>query len=62
MQELPNELYEWTELRFPSGMRYLKESAPESIRKKAEEWEKAFYEKTGRRRIVNIEITERSKP
>ena len=61
MQEMPTEFYEWTELKFPSGMRYLKESAPDDIRNKAIEWERTFYEKTGRRRIINVEIGERSK-
>lgn len=56
MQETPDEIFEWTELIFPEGKRILKENAPEEIRKKAVKFEKNFYEKTARRRIINIDI------
>ena len=56
MQEMPIRIAEWTELKFPEGRRYLKSDAPEAIRRQAIEWEKYFYSKTGRRRIVNIDI------
>lgn len=56
MQEMPIEIAEWTELKFPEGKRVLKDDAPENIRRAAIEWERDFNCKTARRRIVNIEI------
>ena len=56
MQEMPDRIAEWTELKFPEGKRYLKKDAPKAVRQEAVEWEKEFYNKTGRRRIVNIDI------
>lgn len=56
MQEMPLEIAKWTELKFPEGRRYLKDDAPEDIRRAAIEWERDFNRKTARRRIVNIDI------
>ena len=56
MQEMPLKIAEWTELKFPEGRRYLKDNAPEEIKREAVAWEKNFHSKTGRRRIVNIDI------
>ncbi|MBQ6251197.1 hypothetical protein, partial [Ruminococcus sp.] len=56
MQEMPDRNAEWTELKFPEGKSYLKKDAPKAVRQEAVEWEKEFYNKTGRRRIVNIDI------
>lgn len=56
MQEMPIKIAKWTELRFPEGKRFLKDDAPKEIQQEAAEWEKDFYQKTARRRIVNIDI------
>ena len=56
MQEMPLEIAKWTELKFPEGRRFLKDDAPEDIRRAAIEWERDFNRKTARRRIVNIDI------
>lgn len=56
MQEMPIEIAEWTEIRKGTGRRFLKDNAPENIRRAAIEWERDFNRKTARRRIVNVEI------
>lgn len=56
MQEMPIKIAGWTELRFPEGRRFLKDDAPDDVRREALEWEREFNNKTGRRRIVNIDI------
>lgn len=61
MQEMPDEIFEWTELIFPGGKRVLKENAPDEIRRKAIEFEKDFFKKTARRRITNLDIDEIAK-
>lgn|GEM_PF-4256241 len=40
----------------------LVDDAPEYIREKALEWEKSFYSRTSRRRILNLEIDEENIP
>ena len=42
MQEMPLEIAKWTELKFPEGRRFLKDDAPEDIRRAAIEWERDF--------------------
>lgn len=56
MQKMPIEIAEWTEIRKGTGRRFLKDDAPEDIRRAAIEWERDFNRKTARRRIVNIDI------
>ncbi|MBE6862450.1 MAG: hypothetical protein E7497_06095 [Ruminococcus sp.] len=56
MQEMPIKIAKWTEIRFPEGKRFLKDDAPDDVRKEAIEWEKDFYKKTSRRRIINLNI------
>lgn len=56
MQETPKDILEWTEIDRSTGKRILKNDAPEEIRRKAIAFEKEFFKKTARRRIINIEI------
>ena len=57
MQELPDRIYEWTDVDRKTGLCILVENAPKEILKEAIEWEKSFFKLTARRRISNIEIT-----
>lgn len=56
MQEIPSEIMEWTYFDVKTGHRKLKDNTPESIKERATEHERDFYQKTSRRRIINIEI------
>lgn len=56
MQETPRDVLQWTVIERPTGKRLLREDAPEDIRRKAVEFEREFFQKTARRRIVNINI------
>ncbi len=59
MQETPKEILKYTETN-NMGKRILREDAPPDIKEKAIEWERDFYSKTSRRRIVNLDIDEAS--
>ena len=54
---MPESIEKWTEFRKGSGKPFLKEGAPKSVKDEAAKWERKYYEATGRRRIVNIELT-----
>lgn len=56
MQEMPKDIFEWTEIDWSTGKRKLKANAPDDIKNKALQFENEFYNKTGRRRIDNIDI------
>ncbi|MCM1314987.1 MAG: hypothetical protein NC040_09545 [Muribaculaceae bacterium] len=60
MREIPDYLWEWTEIDFNTGNRLMKNDTPEDIRRKIIEDEKDFFRKTGRRCIDNIDIEENS--
>lgn len=54
---MPANIEKWTEIRKGTGRRFLKDNAPEDIRKQAVEWERKFFESTARRRLVNVDLT-----
>lgn len=56
MQETPKDILQWTVTERPTGKRLLRDDAPEEIRQKAVEFEREFFKKTARRRIVNVNI------
>lgn len=57
MMSMPANIEKWTEIRKGTGRRFLKDNAPEDIRKQAVEWERKFFESTARRRLVNVDLT-----
>lgn len=59
MQKTPNEILNYTEFN-NKGKRVMKKNTPVDIIKKAISWERDFYSKTGRRRIVDLDIDEAS--
>ena len=58
MMPMPHDIEKWSEIRKGTGRRFLKDNAPEAIRKKAVEWERKFFEATARRRLVNVDLNE----
>lgn len=60
MQETPKRIDKYLEFDLKHGGMILKEEAPLEIKKEAIAWEREFYSKTGRRRIVNLDIDEAS--
>lgn len=56
MQETPRDILQWTVIERPTGKRLLRADAPDEIREKAVKFEREFFQKTARRRIVNVDI------
>ena len=60
MQEIPSEIFKYTEVSREKMGRVMKKDAPQEIIQKAIEWERDFYSKTSRRAILDLDIDEAS--
>ncbi len=60
MQDTPKKIEKYIEFNLERGGMVLKEDAPSEIIEEARKWEREFYSKTSRRRIVNLDIDEAS--
>lgn len=58
MQNTPKKIEKYLSFSLKQGGMVLKDDAPSDIVKEAVDWERDFYSKTSRRRIVNLDIDE----